>query len=508
MTDGATQQPRPGVSQDELEDRIAEIHLQSRADLLEQEHRLIAAAINLCRIFFGPKGDARDRLLPSSLKALVWCLVPSPAAATVGGLALLTLFVTMHQSSLLAAQNRKIEVQNMLAEADRRSALMFETVAIFDRIDAEKVQAVGDVCTEDLAGGPCWTAPPIAAERKLFRPTDGTVGRLAALTQALRPYRYLTVEDDPSTRCPQDTASPALDATYERLLLTTIQGPGTSRTALTVEQAVRITKEIYRETPLQTETRSRQSQISRLVAFVSGADTSASDVSLNCEASSPERGQLLVALHAAGIDISSIVRGGGNFSYADIPGANLSGIVLNGVSLNGARLPGASFQDAILDEVHFRSADLDGARFVGAEIRNADFEAARIQTFERAGDAPLYFMPHRADNVLVSGIRLYEQSPDPDLFGRFCFTLQLPSAFTLPQARDGIAASTEELMRYTDLSEYGFLVEHVEAPGEAYSEERSVLIFDLGLPTSVLLRRTIGGRMVTVSYLRVGECGS
>ncbi len=475
--------------------------------LIEQEHRLISAVFTLCDLLLRASPERRKQCLPAAIKALLWCLIPSPGTTTVGSLALITLLVTMYQASLLQTQNDKIEIQNILAEAERRSALMFETVAIFDQIEKEKSQVeTSHLCGETLRNG-CWNQKSTEqGMRKLFVPSIATIGRLAALTQALRPYRYLEVEISGPSQilCQSETSSIALATIYNGLLAASIdQAPGSLRGPVPVGMAKEIAENSYAEANTKTF-EERLSFLAKIIQRLVGSESS-NAYQLNCEASSPERGQLLVSLHAAGVDISAIEKGGGNFTYADIPGANLAGIVLEGVSLNHAKLPGASFSNALLDEVHFREADLTGARFSGASISNSDFEAARIQTFFKPGDAPIHFLPLRGENLLISGMQFYESSQSPNLLKRLCLSLQLPSAFTLTPYREKIDISVLSSLSFFDVNDYALLLEETSVSGSSMIVQKAVLMFGVDMPR-VTLYESLDASSYSITYIPVSEC--
>ena len=507
-------QDKNELSPDSEADSLLDTKIELQRAIYEQEHRLIPAVYNFFLMCFSASKDERGYYFPPVIKALFWCLLPSPGTASVGVLAVLTLFVAVHQSSLLQTQNDKIEIQNILAEAERRSTLMFETVAIFEQIEREKdsIKELGtaekgqSVCSAQKPIGPCWldqqTVSTATEQRSLFVPSVATVGRLAALTQALRPYRYLQVEGAEQGRCPAETASPALDSSYEALLAETFnQAPGSTRGDVPTDIAKSIVEDIYNDFSIRPTAESLNF-IVRFVQRMIGFDEEFA-ARLNCGPSSPERGQLLVSLHAAGVDISAIENGGGNFTYADIPGANLTGINLKGVRLNNARLPGASFQNARLSSVHLRGADIDGARFSGAVLEAVDFEGARVQIFDRAGDAPIFFLPPKADNVLVSGIRFYEQSPSPNLEARLCSSFKYyPSAFTLPDARNLIAESTRADLNFFDLSDYGMLIETRNAAENIKGQQRAVLMFGIGLPKTMLYQKGD----ISLTYVPLSGC--
>ncbi|MBP1861561.1 pentapeptide repeat-containing protein [Rhizobium herbae] len=480
-----------------IEAEIMKSRIDHEAALMGQEHRLVASVKNLSEVIFMRSGDERWRLLSPALTAFVWCLVPSGGTAAVGLVAILTLLVTFQQSRLLAIQNDKVEIQNLLAEAQRRASLVVEITAIFEQIDKEKqaTERTADNYCSDTRKRSCFRQPVAEEPQPVFVPSQATLGRIAALTQALRPYRYLTVEGAEPGQCPQDTASPALSEAYNSLLGNMIgRGPRGSHDGVPADSAKTLIAGVYANHPLGT----RKASDGLLAAFAHWVDmlsgTSLSTAAqLNCAPASPERGQLLVSLHAAGVDLSAIQTAGGDFTYSDIPGAFLSGIRLNEVNLTGSRLPGASFTGSDLTAVTFRNADLTNVRFSNASIRKSDFEGARIQVYNRDGDAPLFFIPRLSDDNLLSGIRLYQKAGHPNIFARVCGTLKLASDVATPNQGPTLADNA---------SSYGLLIETV-TESESVKRQEAVLIFDLKTGTQSLY----GDPSTTqLEYLPFKEC--
>lgn len=176
-----------------LESSIATEKSDREAAMISQEHRLIPAISNVVTVLLSKGTEKRRTQLPKAIGALFWCLVPSGGTASVGIIAILSLMLAWQQTRLLSAQNYKIDVQNVLAEAQRRSGLMFETAAIFQQLEDEKAKATPTTGCQGDSPEMCWNT---TATRPIFVPSRATTGRIAALTQALRPYRYLSVEDD------------------------------------------------------------------------------------------------------------------------------------------------------------------------------------------------------------------------------------------------------------------------------------------------------------------------
>lgn len=121
--------------------------------------------------------------------------------------------------------------------------------------------------------------------------------------------------------------------------------------------------------------------------YLAGAD-------LTMRATSPERGQLLLALISAGIDLSRIL-GQSDFSFADVPETELSGIDLSvgcenrdalyngewhseGEEIQYMNLFGANFQGANLMSAALRCADLSNADFRRANLLFADLRSAEL----------------------------------------------------------------------------------------------------------------------------------
>jgi hypothetical protein len=108
---------------------------------------------------------------------------------------------------------------------------------------------------------------------------------------------------------------------------------------------------------------------------------------------SPERGQLLAGLAAAGVDVPELARDGATFADADLRGAVLRGAVLRGADLDGgdlyravlrgadlrsAVLRGADLRNAVLDEADLGEADLSSADLSGALLRRAVLRGAAL----------------------------------------------------------------------------------------------------------------------------------
>lgn len=210
----------------------------------------------------------------------------------VGGLA--TTMLLFNQNRLLEKQNEKIDMQNEkvdmqinLEESNRRSALVFQMANILDKIDEEL--------------------------RDTFNTNHGTrrlslqlIGRIASLSQGLRPYKYLD----------SDTLSAPL---------------------------------------------------------------------------SPERGQLLIAVHQSKLDISTLdsIFKETTFEFADLGGAQIQDAYLRSANLSSANFANADLrrvdlQHAILENANFNKATLEQVK-----LNSANLEAANLSQVNNSSGIPV-----------------------------------------------------------------------------------------------------------------------
>jgi uncharacterized protein YjbI with pentapeptide repeats len=97
---------------------------------------------------------------------------------------------------------------------------------------------------------------------------------------------------------------------------------------------------------------------------------------------SPERGQLLVGLLAAGADLAPLIEARATFAWADLRGADLPGAVLSRADLRGADLSDAGLAGANLSGANLSHADLSRASLLadlsGAFLSFADLSRAYL----------------------------------------------------------------------------------------------------------------------------------
>lgn len=275
---------------------------------------------------------ATRRWIVTSLVALI------AAMAALAGTALLFKQNTLieAQSTLLAEQNRRIaeqtalvDLQVQLAEAARNANLAVEITEIAAALGeaSDRAEAGRQRNTEESGGalpeGSARLVPLLDPETDLPR---SLIYRIAAASQAARPYRFLDIGLNPADETEKLASALAL----------------------------------------------RRHDLPGLYARLTGlpADTGPEAWSrLVDRPASPERGQLLRLLSASGVQSFEVL----NFFGLDLSFAHAAGITLPLRSMQMARLSYADLSDAALREVDLRGADLANARFRRADLRGVSF---------------------------------------------------------------------------------------------------------------------------------------
>lgn len=342
-------EPPPGASAPGLEARFTDIE----ARLIEQEHRWVGVAMNLHSAFSQhPSGDARRS---AALRAVLWRLF-SPATvlgAGIGLVSILGLLIALQANHLLSLQNKRIDQQTLLLEAQRRAGLVTEFTAVVEQVQKEREQTRGARARRAQKGVP---------EPRLVL-SGPTVGRIVALSRSYRPYLYLEIDGDADASlvvaavpaAPVAAESSGLIDTLNRSLGFDLKGDG--------------------ERPVMTRV-----------------------------ALSPERGQLLIALHNGEVDLEPLTRQSVDFSRADLRNAVLAGARLANANMTRAALAGAD-----LLNVNFTGAFLAGANLSRACLTGVNFSGALMQSVNLSGTSlsrAIIMNAEQLEGADLSGARL------------------------------------------------------------------------------------------------------
>jgi hypothetical protein len=252
--------------------------------LAKQEHRLIPALRNLVQAFSVKNTQKRARLIAGTISSLALIIFGRIAVGGVGLIAVLGLIVSVQQAYLIAKQNERIEVQNILTEAQRRSNSIFEFGEIFRIINEEKKETSFEIVSSTLEGNAYWRE--LDRYEKVFVPSEATIGRIVALTQILRPFRYLSVEDT-LINCKKLELGAELSEVRNRIFEETLTlGPENSNRQIKVEVAENYATNAY-ETSRLVEGFAFKNIFSEVSNFFSEQPEDVT-VRLSCSLLSPE----------------------------------------------------------------------------------------------------------------------------------------------------------------------------------------------------------------------------
>ncbi|MEM9918388.1 MAG: pentapeptide repeat-containing protein [Bacteroidota bacterium] len=252
-----------------------------------------------------------------------------------------------NQNTLVAKQNQRIEQQTELIEADRRSSLVFLMGNIMDRLDAE-------------LKNPKNVKRAISLE---------LIGQISALSQSLKPYRYL--KNDKLTKKPLSPErgqlllsliNSRLDTaeSYKNIYISTkfsrsdldeafLRGAYLQGAILTnaVLEEADLNNAIFREAYM------REANLSE--AYATNADFRDADLS------------------EVDLELADLRR-------ANLARTNLTEAKLEKAGLNSTILRNATLEDANLEDADLSEADLRDATFKNADMTNTDLTFAIVST--------------------------------------------------------------------------------------------------------------------------------
>ncbi len=212
------------------------------------------------------------------------------------------------QNELLQHQTKRLDQQTYLQEAERRGSLIFLMGNILDALNQELRLDVGTPGVRDLS-------PQL-------------IGRIIALSNSLRPYRYLDGDS---------LVARELSPERGHLLLSIIS-----------------------------------SEIDRgsLRRIYKSADFSAADL----------RNAVLSGEYFVGINLANANLNGAILDDADLSGANLSGAEMNDAIMPRAALRDARFRQSQMRNVNLAFADLSRTNFAGADLSRATLNGANLSS--------------------------------------------------------------------------------------------------------------------------------
>ena len=239
----------------------------------------------------------------------------------------------LKQNLMLDTQNYRLNLQNNLIEADRRSSLVFLMSNVLDKVDEEIKQQKQEL-------GITTVDAPDSVKFALSKPL---VNRIVGLSRAFRPYRMMQ----------GDTLSGELVSPERgQLFIALMESHLDDLTQNTIVRSGNFDNAVIGRVQLDS-------------ANLSGAN--------------------LIGANLSGANLSHA-----DLSYASLFDANLSGANLNGADLRyagfiGADLRSAGFIGADLSDAYSRYADFRYARLSGADLSYADLFGADLRYADLRG---------------------------------------------------------------------------------------------------------------------------
>lgn len=233
-----------------------------------------------------------------------------------------------NQNKLVEQQNKRVEQQTELLEADRRSSLVFLMSNIMDKIDEE-------------------IKNPNNQQRTL---SFEIIGRITALSQSLKPYKYL--KNDRLIRKP-------LSPERAQLLLALVNS----------HLDTTITYDLIFENTKFSRSDLEEAQMSH--AYLAGARLNNANME---EVVLKEANLSLAKLQS--VDLEEANLEGANLSNATLDQANLTFALMRKANLDGTSMVKADLEGADMREVNFSTVQLKNANLTDVNLKNAKVNSA------------------------------------------------------------------------------------------------------------------------------------
>lgn len=333
-------------SAESLDASIAGVRDEFELKLIERERRLAVNIYDAVNAYL--HGGLRDIKFLTAIKSLLFTVF-SPATAVAAGLGLisiLTLVLAWQSNKLVEKQNELLSIQNLLQESSRRAGLTVELTEVLNRISDASLkdfvaydEPTNQECRQDKYG---YTfRVQIHKEYKFSTLPDALLGRLVALSNSFRPYRYIDVTKQDMTSDFESGLSEPMSPERAQLLLALANARISIRDVAEAGGT-------FERSPLGG------AQLTGMQ--IHGAELNSSDFNLGILAHASFRGAALRHSKFSGSNATCA-----DFTSADLTGADLSQGMFQGASFDNARLQGVMFYTGTFNDATFRNADLRGA---------------------------------------------------------------------------------------------------------------------------------------------------
>ncbi|MDN4145986.1 hypothetical protein QYE80_13405 [Pseudomonas tohonis] len=408
--------------------------------LVSQEHRLPHAAYNLVRSFTHPDIKTRAELKPKAAQAFFWCLVSRTATTGVGVIAILSLWLAFYQTRTISEQSSLMKAQIFLMEQQNQAALLPNNSEILAKIESE-IPSHTSMCnkrTDTL----CWDADG------KFRPSLATSSRIAATTHMLPPRR-IVLESPP--RCSEAIFSEAVHALSAEINFERIY-----RTKPSKEQKTARLKNLAKAI-LESNSKDKNSITESLFESVSRelftSKTTTLEQRISCKSMSPERGQLLVGLAAAEVNLTDLTAKGATFTNSAVAGI-ISSEALSNLDLSDSDLAAASFKGP-LQNVRLSYSNLGTNTLDSSKISDVDLAGAELELDIASTLFGLGFMRNNSPENFISklGFTLYNSRDRSDINSFLCKAIVGKTILELTGSADHKNTFEKEYLQTGILSE-------------------------------------------------------
>ncbi len=291
-----------------------------------------------------------------------------------------------YQNALVNTQNYRMDLQNNLMEAERRSSLIFLMSNILDKVD-EEIREQKKSLPKDKFGN-----VPDSIKFRLSKPL---ISRVVALSRAFRPYKLLEGDTLSANFISPERGQlfvALMENNLDSLTQNTIVGSGDFSNAI-VGEVVLIEAKLIE---------ARLSEAKLIEAKLIKADLSGANLN----------GANLIKADLTGTDFS-----GADLIEADLIEADLIEAYLVGADLSRANLSRAYLSRAYLSGANLSRAYLVGADLVGADLIGANLQGVKVSTEQLRTVKSLYQVRnlHPDSMIILQSIRpcLFKPGLDP-----------------------------------------------------------------------------------------------
>ena len=314
-------------------------------------------------------------------------------------IALIPIILLWQQNGLIKNQNMRLDQQTQLLEADRRSALIFELGNVMDAVSRELADTLN---TKDSLSNPL-------------------VGRIIALSRAMKPYKYLDpIGDSMRVKALSPERGHLLVSLYNSKLDSSTyfqinRGADFSYADLdnsVLKAAYLVRANLKGSSLIEADLRWANLSTANLseadLSNISLTEADLSNISLT-EADLNYTDLSLAHLEGAELNGASLIQA--DLLLANLEMVDLRGAILGGAELSLAILSGANLSEADLSNTSLFKADLSEVYLEGAQLRGSDLSGAYLREAKIFKNQLSTILEYGGDTTGILILKDYPLSP-------------------------------------------------------------------------------------------------